>query len=199
MKSAPEAIDAKVLARVRRMRPGLVFTVRSFVGMDAGPSLNRMVRAGHVRRLASGIWHKPENNPLIGEVPPSSPAIAAAVAELNLAVVQPAGGSAANVLGLSDQVPARSVFLTSGPSRSIRLGKRQVILKHAAPKHMAGAGTVAGLIITALRHIGRAHVDDVMLEAVRRAVPATERRKVARLLQGGPDWIAKAAIPVLTR
>ena len=75
-------LDAKVLARVRRMRPGVVFTVRSFVAMDAGPRLNRMARAGHIRRLAPGIWHKPENNPLIGDVPPSSPAIAAAVAEL---------------------------------------------------------------------------------------------------------------------
>ena len=167
--------------------------------MDAGPSLNHMVRAGHVRRLAPGLWHKPETHPLVGEVPPSSPAIAAAMAELDGAVVQPAGGSAANVLGLSDQVPARSVFLTSGPSRSIRLGKRQVILKHAAPKHMAGAGTVAGLIITALRHIGRAYVDDVMLEAVRRAVPAKERRKVARLLQGGPSWVVEAVAPVLIR
>lgn len=199
MKSAPEAIDAKVLGRVRRMRPGAVFSSRSFVGMNAGPSLNRLVGPGHIRRLASGIWHKPTIHPLLGEVPPSSPAIAAAVAELDRAVVQPSGASAANVLGLSDQVPARSVFLTSGPSRSIRLGKRRVILKHAAQRHMVGAGTVAGLIITALRHIGRAHVDDVMLEAVRRVVPAAERRKVARLLQDGPAWIAKAVIPVLTR
>lgn len=197
MKSAPESIDAKVLGRVRRMRPGLVFTVRSFVAMDAGPSLSRMVRAGHVRRLAPGIWHKPTNHPLLGEVPPSSPAIAAAVAELDRTLVQPSGASAANVLGFSDQVPARSVFLTSGPSRSIQLGKRRVIFKHAAQRHMVGAGTVAGLIITALRHIGRTHVDDVMLDAVRRAVPAAERRKVARLLQDGPAWIAEAVVPVL--
>ncbi len=192
-------LDAKVLARVRRMRPGVVFTVRSFVAMDAGPRLNRMARAGHIRRLAPGIWHKPENNPLIGDVPPSSPAIAAAVAELDRAVVQPSGASAANILGLSDQVPARSVFLTSGPSMFIQLGKRRVIFKHAAPRHMVGAGTLAGLIITALRHIGRTHVDDVMLEAVRRAVPAAERRKVARLLQDGPAWIAEAVVPVLIR
>ena len=181
------------------MRPGVVFTVRSFVAMDAGPSLNRMARAGHVRRLAPGIWHKPENNPLIGDVPPSSPAIAAAVAELDRAVVQPSGASAANILGHSDQVPARSVFLTSGPSRFIQLGKRRVIFKHAARKHMAGSGSVAGLVITAVRHIGRAHVDDIMLEAVRRAVPVAERRKVARLLKGGPAWIAKAVVPVMIR
>jgi len=179
------------------MRSGAVFTARSFVGMNAGPSLSRMVRAGHVRRLAPGIWHKPENNPLIGDVPPSSPALAVAVAELDRAVVQPSGASAANVLGLSDQVPARSVFLTSGPSRFIQLGKHRVIFKHAAPRHMVGAGTLAGLIITALRHIGRTHVDDVILDAVRRAVPAAERRKVARLLQGGPAWIAEAVVPVL--
>ncbi len=199
MKSAPESIDAKVLGRVRRMRPGLVFTVRSFVGMDAGPILSRMVRAGHVRRLAPGIWHKPTNHPLLGEVPPSSPAIAAAVAELDRTLVQPSGASAANVLGFSDQVPVRAVFLTGGPSRVIRLGKRSVVFKHAAPKYMVGAGNVAGLIITALRYIGPAYVDDVMLEAVRRAVPASERRKVVRVLQAGPAWIAKKVIPVLTR
>jgi hypothetical protein len=132
-------------------------------------------------------------------VPPSSPAIAAAVAELDRTAVQPAGGSAANVLGLSDQVPVRAVFLTGGPSRVIRMGKRSVVFKHAAPKHMVGAGTVAGHIITALRYIGPTYVDDVMLESVGRAVLASQRRKVARVLQAGPAWIAKKVIPVLTR
>ena len=192
-------MDAKVLSRIRRFAPGVVFSSRRLGGRVFEDALDRLCKAGHIRRLTPGIWHKPATHALLGEVPPASSAIAAAVAELDRTAVQPAGASAANVLGLSDQVPVRAVFLTGGPSRVIRMGKRSVVFKHAVPKHMVGAGTVAGLIITALRHISPAYVDDVMLEAVRRAVPVSERRKVARVLQAGPAWIAKAVIPVLLR
>jgi hypothetical protein len=192
-------MDAKVLSRIRRFAPGVVFSSRRLGGRVFEDALDRLCKAGHIRRLTPGIWHKPATHALLGEVPPASSAIAAAVAELDRTAVQPAGASAANVLGLSDQVPVRAVFLTGGPSRVIRLGKRSVVFKHAAPKYMVGAGNVAGLIITALRYISPAYVDDVMLEAVRRAVPVSERRKVAQVLQAGPAWIAKKVTPVLTR
>lgn len=40
------------------------------------------------------------------------------------------GAAEANALGLTTQVPTREVFLTSGPTRKLQLGKRQIELKH---------------------------------------------------------------------
>jgi len=54
--------------------------------------------------------------------------------------LQPAGAYAANMLGLSEQVPT------------------QVSLKRTTPKNMACAGRLSGLLIQALRFLGEAHV-----------------------------------------
>jgi len=43
--------------------------------------------------------------------------------------LQPTGAYAANLLGLSDQVPMRIVFLTDGLGRRVKIGRKEVILK----------------------------------------------------------------------
>jgi len=44
------------------------------------------------------------------------------------------------LLGLSDQIPKKVVFLTDGPTRSVKLGKQTITLKRTTPKNMATAG-----------------------------------------------------------
>lgn len=62
---------------------------------------------------------------------------------------QIAGAHAANALGLSTQVPAKSLYLTDGPSRRIVLGKRVIDLRHASPKHLIAPGSAAGTVVQA--------------------------------------------------
>jgi hypothetical protein len=61
------------------------------------------------------------------------------------------GAYAANLLGLSTQVPMRIVYLTDGRSRTVQVGRRQIILKQTSPRIMATAGRISGLVIQALR------------------------------------------------
>ena len=43
----------------------------------------------------------------------------------------PNGAAAANALGLTTQVPMRAVYLTSGPSRRLKLGAQMIEIRHA--------------------------------------------------------------------
>ena len=55
--------------------------------------------------------------------------------------LQPAGAYAANVLGLSEQVPAKVVFLTDGPSRIVKIGRQEIQLRpHDNAQHGNGGG-----------------------------------------------------------
>jgi hypothetical protein len=72
--------------------------------------------------------------------------------------LQPAGAYAANMLGLSEQVPAQVVYLPDGPSREVLVGPTQLSLKRTTLKNMACAGRLSGLLIQALRFLGEAHV-----------------------------------------
>jgi len=72
--------------------------------------------------------------------------------------LQPAGAYATNLLGLSEQVPAKVVFLTDGPSRTVKIGRQEIQLRRTTPRNMAAAGRLSGLLMQALRASGqRAH------------------------------------------
>ena len=106
------------------------------------------------------------------------------------------GAYAANVLGLSDQVPSRVVFLTDGPARKVKLGKQEIILQHTTPRNMATAGRKGGLIIQALRYLGEKQVDDAVLKALRRQIGDADRESIRKDLCHAPAWIADLLRPI---
>lgn len=193
--------DSRLISRIRGMKPGTVFMPRQFYDLGTrnavASALKRIKAAGHVRQLSRGMYDRPIVNPLLGEVPPSSAAIAKAIERAEKARVQPSGASAANILGLSEQVPGRTVYLTSGSPRVVQIGKRRIVFKRAAPINMAGAGTKAGLIVSAMRHLGRTHIDAEALDTIRRNIAPEERRSVARDISHAPAWIADKIRPLL--
>jgi len=59
--------------------------------------------------------------------------------------------AALNLLGLSEQVPAKIVFLTEAESRKLKIGLMEIELRRTTPKNMASAGRLSGLVIQAFR------------------------------------------------
>nr|WP_278248282.1 DUF6088 family protein [Neochlamydia sp. AcF84]NGY94255.1 hypothetical protein [Neochlamydia sp. AcF84] len=87
--------------------------------------------------------------------------VAKAIAEKNGVQIQLAGAHAANLVGLSLQVPGGVMFLTEGPSRKVQIGNQEIILKKTTKKIMSFARTREGLLIQALKNLGKDHIDQV--------------------------------------
>src|SRR5438876_1092729 len=138
-----QSIDNQVLSRIYGHDRGWVFTPADFQDLGSRTAvrlaLMRHVRAGTIRQLARGLYDFPRRDPQLGVLAPSVDAIANALKARHAIRLQPSGAYAANLLGLSDQVPMKIVFLTDGPNRRIPLGKLQIILKRTAPRNMATA------------------------------------------------------------
>ena len=86
-------------------------------------ALSRRAAAASIRRVACGLYDVPRKHPIVGLAVPSADNVAKALAEKAGTRLQPTGAYAANLLGLSDQVPAKVVFLTDGRSKRVRIGK----------------------------------------------------------------------------
>ena len=189
-----QSVDSKILARIRLKRPGWVFTPTHFLNLgsrDAVAScLMRLKRAGTIRQLARGLYDYPVHHAVLGTIAPAADAIARALVVRDVIRLQPAGAYAANVLGLSDQVPAKVVFLTDGPARKVQIGKQEILLQHTTPRHMATAGRKSGTFIQALRYLGREQVDDKVLATLRRQINPTDIAVLRKDLQHAPSWIA---------
>ncbi|MCF6102079.1 DUF6088 family protein [Mesorhizobium muleiense] len=106
-------------------------------------------------------------------------------------IVVPSGAAAANILGLSTQVPVRSVYLTSGRSRSMSFGKQVVELRHAPRWQLALADRPAGVAIRALAWLGPESADTA-LGTLKRTLSPHDFSELASAAPQLPTWLAQA-------
>jgi hypothetical protein len=106
-------------------------------------------------------------------------------------VVVRSGAASANALGLTTQVPTRTVYWTSGRSRSLNLGKLVIKLEHVPSWQLAFAKEPAGEIVRALAWAGPERVQSVLQE-IEGKVPRAEIQKVAQQVSRFPGWMASA-------
>jgi hypothetical protein len=197
MKMSPKStqvIEPKMKAIIFGHGKGWVFTPRDFTRLgdprSVGMALTRLSRKGVIRQLARGLYDYPIDHPALGRVPASADAVAKALTNRDHVRLQPAGAYAANVLGLSDQVPMKIVFLTDGASRRVKLGQREIVLKRTTPRNVTTAGRMSGTVIQALRHLGQSHVDDKVLAILRRQLNVAHKAQLLKDLKYAPAWVA---------
>lgn len=192
--------ERQIIARVRARGRGLVFTPKLFTSVADDPKavasvLSRLVKKGAIRRLAHGLYDLPQTHPALGPLMPSVDDVVRAIQESDAITVQPTGAYAANLLGLSTQLPMRVELYTNGPRKVIHYGRQQILLKPTTPRNMAAAGTTAGLIIQALRHLGQPHVDEEVVARIAARLDDRDRKLLLKHRSHAPAWVAR----ILTR
>jgi hypothetical protein len=187
------------MKRARASGRGSVFTPRDFLDVAdraaVDQALSRLVKGGKLRRLVRGLYDFPKIHPKLGPLAPAPDDVAKALARETGSQVQIAGARAANALGLSTQVPAKSTYLTDGPSRRVVLGKRVVDLRHASPKHLIAPGSPAGTVVQALRHVGSDRAADVARIAARRLSPNDKKTLASSAVQA-PAWMRPTLVSI---
>ena len=188
-----QSIDSQILTAIKGRGLGSVFVPADFLEKGSREAvdivLHRLVRKGTIRRLARGVYDFPKEHPVLGLLQPSAEKVAEALAGRDHTRLQPAGAYAANALGLSEQVPAKAVFLTDGPTRTVKIGPTTIQLRRTTAKNMAAAGRLSGLLIQALRELGKEHVTPQRREHLRRTLPADKRRELLKDLRLAPAWM----------
>ena len=188
-----QSIDTKMTYRIRGGGRGSVHVSGDFLDLGSREAvdlaLHRLAKKGIIRRLARGVYDFPKRHPVLGLLSPSADAVAEALARRDRARLQPAGAYAANALGLSEQVPAKAVVLTDGASRTVKVGPMTIQLRRTTPRNMAATGRLSGLLIQALRELGKEHVTPARVEQLKRTLPADKRRELLKDLQLAPAWM----------
>jgi hypothetical protein len=181
------------MRRIRQHGQPWVFTPKDFLDLGTphavGMTLLRLVRNNDVRRLARGLYDCPQKHPMLGLLSPPVEAIAEALAGRDGTRIQPSGAYAANLLHLSEQVPARIVYHTDGASRQVRVGKQTIILKHTAPSRLRAHNRMSGLVIQALRYLDKTHVTEDRVKQLQTLLSSKDRRQLLNDLASAPVWM----------
>jgi len=190
MNTLPETI----LQQARSLQEGGILSPREFLHLGSRSAVDqafsRLAKAGRLLRVARGTYAIPVSS-RFGSRAPAPEKVIRALAEQSGEIVVPHGASAANVLGLTQQVPIREVYLTSGRTRKLKLGRSEVLIKHA-PRWMLALGTrPAGAAVRALAWIGPTHAGK-SLALLRRILPLPEWQALISARATLPSWMAQA-------
>jgi len=188
-----QTLSDKILSRIYGNKRGWVFTPVSFRDLGNDPGIRKALQGlrhkGVLCQPTRGVYLYPKTHPKLGVLSPTPDQIAQALAGRDDLRIQPSGAYAANLLGLSEQVPAKVVFLTDGTNRKIKAGNQEIILKRTTPKNMATAGRTSGLVIQALRNLGKDHVDDAVVDTLAQRLSQDDRRQLIKDIRHAPAWI----------
>jgi len=186
-------VAEKILTRLRARGGGPV-PASDFRDLGNGPAvrqaLSRLVRQGTIRRVRRGLYELPRMGKLTGQPVAASPdQLVRAWAKKHGLRVVPSGARAANLLGLSTQVPARIVYYTNGRTRTVKLGPYTVRLLNRGPKTMEVRGRLAPLVFQALRYLGRKGVTPEVIDRLRTMLSPKDKAELEKNLHLAAAWM----------
>ena len=192
-KKSPQSIESVIFSRIKRWGRGSVVLPANFLDLGSrqavGVALHRLEKTKSIRRLSRGVYDYPMEDPLLGEMSPTIEAITKALSQRDRLRLQPTGAYALNLLGLSEQVPAKIVFLTEGESRTLKIGPMTIELRRTTPRNMASSGRLSGLIIQGLRSLGKDHVTKARIEKLKSTIPLKQRKELLKDIALAPAWM----------
>lgn len=156
---------ASALPEAAPICPGALLHLGSRAAVDQ--ALSRLARTEQLLRIFRGVYMRPIETRFGLRTPDIEEAIASLSALWGETIV-PCGGAAANVLGLTTQIPVQSVYLTSGPSRRLYFSRLLVRLRHAPRWQLVAPNRRAGDVVRALSWLGPLEVEDGLALVVSR-------------------------------
>ncbi len=158
--------------------------------------LSRLVQRGTLLRASRGIYVMPVES-RYGIRAPSTVKMVEGLANQRGDIIVSHGAAAANALGLTTQVPMRAVYLTSGPSRRLKLGAQMVEFRHAPIWQLIFPGRAAGEVVRALAWLGPEKAREA-IEKLRTKLPASQLKEVASARPRLPTWLAQEISALVT-
>lgn len=186
-------IENKIINKIKKAGRGSLFFTNDFITFGnskaVSKALERLVDKDELKRISRGIYTRPKTNKLIGEVIPSKEDVAKAIAKRDKARIIPTGNYALNMLGLSTQVPVNAVFLTDGAARKIKLDYGMITFKRTTPKNLSTIGEISGLVIQALKEIGKGKIEAWEENKIIQLLKKEDKSKLNHDIKMAPEWI----------
>jgi hypothetical protein len=187
-------IREQIEKRIESAGRGFVFTRKDFQDIassgSTGQILSRLVKEGMIRRIGRGLFDYPKMNPSLGgELSPDLDLAAKAIARKFRWTILPFGNLAANRLGLNQQVPAQFVYLSNGPTKQIKVGNRTIFFKHARPKEIYAVSEISGLVVQALRSLGKDNANDNTIAHLKKNLSHEEKKELLEHIHYSAEWI----------
>ena len=187
-------IKHNVMKSIDESQPHSIFFISDYADLGAAETIRKILHeatiSGVLEKAGHGIYIKPKIS-RFGKVPVPLEKIAREIAARDKCQILPTGSTAANLIGLSTQVPMNLSYITTGSTRAIKIGDRKISFRHASPKNFAAKGSVIPLLIQGIKEIGAENISGVEYEAIRLFIDKQQDPYLQEDLQLAPAWIQR--------
>lgn len=187
-------IKATVMKSIAESQPHSVFFISDYANLGAAETIRKILHeatiTGILEKAGHGIYIKPKVS-RFGKVPIPLEKIAREIADRDKCKILPTGHTAANIIGLSTQVPMNLSYITTGSTRTIKIGERKISFRHASPKNFAAKGRAIPLLIQGIREIGEENISGSEYKAIRRFIDKQQDPYLNEDLLLAPAWIQR--------
>lgn len=197
------SVEIRILTKIKKGAKGSIYFTDSFLNTGSAKAvskaLERLVQKKEILRIANGIYVRPKIDPIIGAVTPALEEIVQAIAKRDHARIIPTGTYALNKLGLTTQVPTNVVYLTDGAARKVRIGRRSITFKRTTPKNLSAKGEITGLVIQALKTLGKNKVTTTELTRIIEVLKKEKPENIKKDMVLAPVWMRAILMKGLTK
>jgi hypothetical protein len=189
-----QSIDNKILSRIYGRGRGWTFFAKDFSaefgGANIDKALSDLTKQRKIRRVCRGMYDYPKYSELLGQtLSPDFDQVAQAFARKFNWRIQPVGDTALNLLGLSTQVPGKYVYLSDGPNRSYAIGNYKLEFKKTALKEIGFKHRESGIIVQALKSLGKERVTPEILKKIRKELAMEMCPKILKDTKSVTGWV----------
>lgn len=202
MPKVTDTVKELILKRIKGNPEHAIFFLSDFVEITSLETIRKILSEacenGLLSHIAHGIYAKPMKS-RFGEVPVPIETVAREIADRDHAQIMPTGSYAANIVGLSTQVPMVVAYLTTGSSRSVKVGNRAIRYTHAAPRNFAYRGTTIPLLVQAMKELKKENIGNGQIAAIAHFMSeSSDKDSHAADLLLAPAWVRKILTPLTT-
>ncbi len=189
-----KGIYSEIKKRIQLAEEGTVFVTSDFADLatitTVRKCLGRQVEEKKIRRILDGVYEKPIYSNLLKENVPANPeSVAYAIARSFHWTIAPCGDIALNKLGLSTQVPTVWSYISDGPYRKFSWDNITISFRHRANREISLMSESTGLVIEALKALGKEQVDENIILKLSNRLPKDEKEKLLKESTDVSEWI----------
>lgn len=192
-------VAENILSEVKTLPEGALISAKEYLHLGTraavDQALTRLKQRKELMPLYRGVYVRPVKT-RFGTRAPAAEKVVEAIAATRAETVVPHGAAAANALGLTMQVPTKLVYLTSGKSRTFKLGAQAVEMRHAPQWMLLPAHPAAGQAVRALAWLGE-HRAPEALAALKQKLPKLTFNELAALRPALPEWLSRSITKAL--
>jgi predicted transcriptional regulator of viral defense system len=184
----------RIFDRIRHREKNWVFSAKDFARdfdrWEIDHSLRFLEKEGKIKRIIQGLYYCPEYSELLQRlVAPDIQRVAKALARKHGWKIFPEGNTALNYLGLSTQIPAKYIFISSGRSRKYTIENTTIEFRHRVLTESTIINENANLVVQAIKSLGKVHANKEFAELLAKRFSYDEWNKIEKAAARVAGWI----------